>query len=149
MRRRLATLAAVSVFALALGAAPALAAGSPLTHASFPATDLNAEGGLCGYTFTSGEFSVVGRDSSTAAHMTLHNVVAEKDDASYRAVGSETYNDLKGHLTMKVMFVGKGGGIADSVNVVFRAGRNFDPTPENPFNGALVALENDTCHIYG
>lgn len=149
MRRRLVTLAAVSMFVLALGAAPALAAGSPLTHTSFPATDLNAEGGLCGYTFTSGEFSVVGRDSSTAAHMTLHNVVAAKDGASYKVVGSETYDDLKGHLTMKVMFVGRGGGIADSVNVVFRAGRNYDPTPEDPFNGALVTVENDSCHIYG
>jgi hypothetical protein len=140
MRRRLATFAAVSVFALALSAAPALAAGSPLTHASFPATDMNAEGGLCGYDFQSGEFSVVGRDPSTAAHVTAHNVVAERDGASYRVVGSEIYNDLKGHLTWKMMFVAKGGGIADSINVVLRYDRNGD---------LLVAKENDSCHYYG
>ena len=105
-----------------------------------PATDVNAEGGLCGYTFTSGTFSVVARDPSTAAHMTAHNVVAEKDGGSYKVVGSETYNDLKGHLTMKIMFIGKGGGIADSVNVVLRYGRDGE---------LLVALENDSCHIYG
>lgn len=149
MRRRLATLAAVSLFVLAFGAAPALAAGSPLAHLSFPATDLNAEGPLCGYTFTSGDVSVVGRDVSTGAHVTLHNVFAEQGGASFKVVGSETYNDLKGHLTMKIMFVRMGGGIADSLNVVFRAGRNFAPTLEDPFNGALVTLENDSCHIYG
>lgn len=148
MRHRIATLAAASALALALGALPALAAGSPLTRDSYPATDLIAEG-LCGYIFTSGEFSVVGRDPSTAAHVTAHNVVAERDGVSYKVVGSEIYNDLKGHLTWKMMFVAKGGGIADSINVVFRAGRNFAPTPEDPFNGALVALENDSCHIYG
>jgi hypothetical protein len=47
-----------------------------------------------------------------------------------------------------MMFVAQGGGIADSINVVFRAGRNFAPTLENPFNGALVVHENDSCHIY-
>ena len=140
MRHRLVTLAAVSMFVLAFGAAPALAAGSPLTHASFPATDLNAEGGLCGYTFTSGEFSVVGLDPTTAAHVTAHNVVATRDGASYRVVGSETYNDLKGHLTWKMMFIGRGGGIADSINVVLRYDRD---------GGLLVARESDSCHIYG
>jgi hypothetical protein len=140
MRRRLATLAAVSMFVLALGASPALAAGGPPTHDTFPATDLNAEGGVCGYTFTSGEFSVVGRDPSTGAHVTAHDIFAEKDGASYKVVGSETYDDLKGHLTMKIMFVGMGGGIADSVNVVLRYGRDGE---------LLVAMENDSCHIYG
>jgi hypothetical protein len=155
MRRRLATLAAVSMFALALGASPTLAAGSPLTHASFPATVLNDQGPLCGYTFASGEVTYVFSTADAldgaieAAHVTLHNVVAERAGASYKVVGVEIFNDLKGHLTMKMMFVSHGGGIADSLNVVFRAGRNFDPTPENPFNGALVALENDTCHYYG
>ena len=149
MRQRLATLAAASALALALGAGPVVASGGPATHASYLATDLNAEGPVCGYIFTSGEFSVVGRDPSTAAHVTAHNVVAERDGVSYKVVGSEIYNGLKGHLTWKMMFVAKGGGIADSINVVFREGRNFAPTPEDPFNGALVALENDSCHIYG
>jgi len=157
MRRRLATLAAVSMFALALGATPASAAGSPLTRLSYQAADL---GSLCAYTFTSGELIVTFRtaDLTTypdgspylpAAHQTLRGVVAERDGVSYKVVGVEIYNDLKGHLTMKLMFVGRGSGIADSINVVFRAGRNFDPTPENPFNGALVVHENDSCHIYG
>ena len=155
MRSRLATLAATAVVTLLLGASPAMAAGSPLTHLSFPATDMNAQGPVCGYTFTSGEVTEVFRTADAldgyveAAHATFHNVVAERDSASYKVVGTEIYNDLKGHLTMKIMFVGQGGGIADSLNVVFRAGRNFAPTPENPFNGALVARENDTCHLYG
>ena len=151
MRRRLATLAAVSIFALALGAATAMAAGSPLTRVSYQAADLNSEGGLCGYTFTSGELLVTFRtaDLTTypdgspylpAAHQTLRNVVAARDGVSYKVVGVEVYNDLKGHLTMKLMFIGTGGGIADSINVVFRAGRNGEP---------LVVHENDSCHIYG
>jgi hypothetical protein len=116
---------------------------------------------VCGYTFASGDITEVYRladvfiDPDTgepvipASHVTLHDVVATRDGASYHVVGNEIYNDFKGHLTIKLMFVGQGGGIADSLNVVFRAGRNFAPTPENPFNGALVALENDTCHMYG
>jgi hypothetical protein len=148
----------MSMFALALGAGPVAAAGSPLTRVSYQAADLNAEGGLCGYTFTSGEVIVTFRtaDVSTypdgspyvpAAHQTLRNVVATKDGASFRVVGVEIYNDLKGHLTIKMMFIGKGGGIADSLNVVFRAGRNYDPA--NPIATALVAHENDSCGYYG
>lgn len=138
--RRLATLAAASALVLAVGITPALAAGSPLTHASFPATDLNAEGPVCGYTFTSGEFSVVGRDPSTGGIVTAHGVVAERDGATYKLVGSEIYSDLKGHLTWKMMFVAQGGGISDSINVVLRYDRNGE---------LLVGLENDSCHIYG
>lgn len=147
MRRHLATLAAVSMFVLALGASPALAAGGPPTHASILATDLNSEGPICGYLFTSGEFSVIARDPSIAAHLTAHNVVAERDGASYKVVGVEIYDELKGHLTWKMMFVASGGRIADSISLVFREGRNFDPG--DPINTALVALENDSCHIYG
>ena len=58
-----------------------------------------------------------------AAHQALDQVIAERDGVSYMVVGRETYNDLKGHLTLKLMFVGKGGGIADSINVVFRTDR--------------------------
>jgi hypothetical protein len=39
-----------------------------------------------------------------------------------------------------MMFVAKGGGIADSINVVLRYDRNGD---------LLVAKENDSCHYYG
>lgn len=129
MKRRLATLAAVSMFALALSASP-VAAGSPLTRVSLPAAEL---GSLCGYTFTSGNITdtfrtadaVVDPDTGEylyipAAHMTLHNVVAMKDGASYKVVGVEIYNDLKGHLTAKFMFIGRSGGIVDNLNIVFR-----------------------------
>jgi hypothetical protein len=150
MRRRLATLAAVSMFALVLGAAPAMAAGSPLTSVTLPADQL---GTICGYTPVSGSFTETFRTADAvtdpqtgeivyipAAHVTLHNVVATRDGASFKVVGTETYNDLKGHLTLKIMFVAKGGGLADSVNVVLR----YD------HNGVLfVAHENDSCHMYG
>jgi hypothetical protein len=62
--------------------------------------------------------------------------------------GSHEHGDeSKGHLTWKMMFIGR-GRIADSINVVFRAGPNFDPTDEDPLDGARVALENDSCQIY-
>lgn len=129
MKRRLATLAAISLVALALGATPALA--SPVQHFSFLATeagnDLDPHGPLvisCGpntYTATSGSFSVVTRDSTTAAHITARHVFAvDQDGKSYRVLGMEAYDDLNGRLTAKLMFVGMGGGIADSTNIVAR-----------------------------
>jgi hypothetical protein len=137
MRRRLATLAALSVFALALGAAPVAAAGSPLTRWSLPAAEL---GSLCGYTFTSGTITdtfrtadaVVDPDTGEivylpAAHLTLHHVVAERDGNAYVVIGVEIYDDLQGHLTSKLMFIGQGGGIADNLNIVFRSYPNGDP----------------------
>jgi hypothetical protein len=136
MRRRLATLAAVSMFALALGATPVAAAGSPLTRMSVPAAAL---GSLCGYTFVSGVVTDTFRaadaivDPATgeilyipAAHMTLQSVFAERGGNLYKVVGGETYNDLTGHLTSKLMFVSRGGGIADSINIVFRSYPNGD-----------------------
>ena len=152
MRRRLATLAAVSMFALMLGATPALAAGSPLTRATYQAVDLNTEGPLCGYTFTAGEVIVTFRTADAvvdpdtgeftyipAAHQGLRGVLAEKDGATYKVLGTEIYNDMKAHLTIKLMFVGQGGGLADSVNVVVRFDRYGD---------MHVAHENDSCHLY-
>lgn len=130
MRRRLATLAAVSMFVLAFGAAPVAAAGSPLTRWSLPAAEL---GSLCGYTFTEGFITDTFRTADAvfdpdtgeivyipAAHMTLQHVVAVRGDNSYKVVGVEIYNDLKGHLTAKLMFIGRSGGIADNLNIVFR-----------------------------
>ncbi len=152
MRRRLATLAAMSALAFALGATPALAAGSPLTRVTGAATDMVEGGLLCGYTVTGGSITItyhtadVGIDPETglpeveAAHVTLQNVAAQRDDKAYKVVGVEIYNDLKGHLTMKIMFVGQGGGISDSLNVVLRYDRN---------GVLLVAHENDSCHMYG
>ena len=146
MKRRLATLAAMSMFALALTASPV--AASPMIKVTLPAKTTVEPAYMCGYTVQSGDVTLIYRDPSTAAHMTLNNVVATNaDGASFRVVGTETYNDLKGHLTIKIMFIGKGGGIADSINVVFRAGRNYDPA--NSIATALVAHENDSCHVYG
>lgn len=132
MRRRLAILAAVSMFALALSASPALAAGSPLTQWSEPATAL---GSLCGYTFKSGDFTDTFRTADVtldqygnpyipAAHLTLHNVWAT--DAAgdrFHVVGGEKYVDGWG-LTSKIMFVSQGGGIVASINIVTRDSPN-------------------------
>ena len=73
-----------------------------------------------------------------AAHQALDQVIAERDGVSYMVVGRETYNDLKGHLTLKLMFVGKGGGIADNINVVFRTDRN---------GAQLVAHDLGSCSL--
>jgi hypothetical protein len=136
MKRRLATLAAVSMFALVLGATPAMAAGSPLTRVTFPAAEM---GSACGYEFTDGTIvdtfrtadAVVDPDTGEllyvpAAHMTLHHVRAVQNDVSYRVIGTEIYSDLKGHLTAHLVFVGPDGGIADSLRVVIRAYANGD-----------------------
>jgi hypothetical protein len=144
--RRVTAIVAVSALALALAAAPVLASGGPLARITYPATDLNADGGVCGYTFTSGSVTEVygAADAyagqSRAAHITLDHVWATKGDASFRVVGSETYTDLGGRLTEKVSFVSRGSGRADSVNVVFRT------WPDGSWH---VALERDTCHMYG
>lgn len=150
MPGRFARLAAAAVMALALGASPALAAGSPLTHISYPA---NWVGSICGYTFTSGAITEVFLTADAldgeidASHATFHAVVATRDGASYRVVGAEIYDDLTGHQTWKMMFIATDGGIADSINIVFRAGRAFDPA--DPIGSALVAHERDSCHVYG
>jgi hypothetical protein len=143
---RFAAIAAGSVLALALVASPALAGGSPLAHYSYLATDLNAEGPLCGYTFTSGSLTIVYRTADVypgqigAAHTTLHDVWATKDDTLVRVLGSETYTDLAGRLTFKLFFVEPGSGLADSVNVVFR----------NWADGSWhFGFERDSCHLYG
>lgn len=136
MRRRLAALAAVAMFALALSAAPASAAGSPLTRFSMPATAL---GSLCGYTFTSGDITDTFRTADAivdpgtgeylyipAAHLTLHHVFAERDSKFYKVFGVETYSDPNGRLTAKLMFVSHGGGIVDGINIVLRSYPNGD-----------------------
>jgi hypothetical protein len=127
MRQRVATLAAVSALALALSASPALA--SPVTVVSIP---WNYPGAfppvVCShhtYTLTSGDFLYVTRDPSSAAHVTARNAWATDEGLKpYHVVGAETYNDPDGRFTSKLMFVSQGGGIADSVNIVFRASPN-------------------------
>jgi hypothetical protein len=129
MKRRLAALAAMSMLALALGAAPVSA--TPVQHFTFLAVEAgNAqdESGpmvlTCGpntYTATSGWFSLVTRDPSLAGHMTAHHVQAvNQSGKTFSIVGAETYNDPAGRLTAKLTFVGRGGGIADSINIVLR-----------------------------
>lgn len=128
--RRIAALAAMSALVLALGTSPALAAGGTVTRWSMPAAAL---GSLCGYTFTSGTLvdtfrtadvvvdPATGEQYIPAAHLTFNHAVAvDAAGASYRVLGSETYNDLKGHLTAQIRFVGQGGGIVANINIVLR-----------------------------
>ncbi len=99
MRRRLATLAAMSALALALGASPT--AASPVMHLSVPYDYVNPDGSLAfpavvcthhTYTFTSGDFAWTGPDF-TAAHFTAMNVwAADETLRPYRVVGGETYS---------------------------------------------------------
>jgi hypothetical protein len=117
MRRCVSTLAAVSALVFALGASPAMA--SPVLHGTFPAAGEVIVCGTHTYTFTSGSFFMVARDPSIAAHMTLNQVRAvDQDGKPYRVVGAETYDDAAGRIVSKVMFIGQGGGIVDSVNIV-------------------------------
>lgn len=132
MPRRLATLAAAAMFSLALSASPALA--SPVTVVPHPAAGESITCGDRTYTFTSGEYLVVARDPSIAAHLTLSHVWATDGDSTFRVVGAETYTDPAGRLTSKIMFVGSGGGIADSINIVLRT---------NPHGGFF--LDFGTC----
>lgn len=134
MRSRLATLAATAAFALALSASPALA--SPVTVASFPAAGEIITCGGNTYTFTSGEFLVIARDPSVAAHVTVDHVWATDGDALFRVVGAETYSDSAGRLTLKLMFVGSGRGIADSINVVLRYDKD---------GNLRVGIDSGTC----
>jgi hypothetical protein len=134
MPRRLATLAGTGILALALSASPALA--SPVTVFPFPAA---GESVVCGdhtYTFTAGDFLVVARDTSTAAHLTARHVWATDDDQLFRVVGAETYNDPAGRLTSKLMFISPGGGIADSVNIVARYDKD---------GNLFVGVDQGTC----
>jgi hypothetical protein len=134
MRRRFATLAATAAVALVLSASPALA--SPGTVASYPAAGEVITCGVHTYTFTSGEYVVVARDPSVAAHVTVSHVWATDGDASFRVVGAETYSDSAGRLTVKLMFVGSSGGIADSLNIVLRYDRD---------GNMHVGIDSGTC----
>jgi len=142
MRRRLATLAAASALAIALGASPTFAgspassglfATGPLTHWTMDAAALGSV--TCGannervYTFTRGtlifQYRTEATDPSTGefqvAHWTLVNAWADADGTSYRVTGGETYTDLAGRLNLKLMFLSPSGGIADSASFVGRA----------------------------
>ncbi len=131
--RRLAALAAMSALAVALGTSPVVA--SPVGHMSLPYDFIDPSTSLpafppivCShhtYSLTAGDFIYVTRDPSSAAHVTVNHAWANDEaGASYHVVGAETYNDPGGRFTSKLMFVRPGGGIADSVNVVYRMSPN-------------------------
>lgn len=139
MRRLVATLAAA--LALALSASPALANG-PAVHFSVPVTGDVFVCGANTYTITSGTISIVIHEGSSASGnlnitgtITPRNVVAVDEDGNvYSIVGAEwfggTYNAktdaLQQTFTAKLQIVSKGGGTADSVNVVTHLSPNGD-----------------------
>ena len=88
------------------------------------------------YTFTSGDFLVVARDPSLAAHLTASHVWATDGNETFRVVGAETYSEPAGRLTAKIMFVRSGGGIADSINIVLRDDKD---------GNMLVGFSRGTC----
>lgn len=118
MKHRFAAFAAVSALALTLTVAPASA--SPVIHLTVPATDPDIGQIVCNsntYTFTSGNFFFVFRDSSIAAHMTANRVQAiGTDKIPYKVVGTEKYSD-PWLLVSKLLFIGPNGDIMDSVNI--------------------------------
>jgi hypothetical protein len=140
MRRRLATLAAVSALALALGASPALAGATasggftgPMNHVTFDARTIGSA--PCGrngervYTFTQGkmvlDYHTDAYDPSTdylaAAHWTLTGAQAtDQAGMSYRVVGGETYSDPAGRLNLNIMFLSPGRGVVDRATFVAR-----------------------------
>lgn len=133
MRRRIATLAAVSVFALALGAAPALA-GSPAVHLSWEAAPANPPI-HCGpntYTIVSGYIDAVMHEGTSASGnlnfagtVRVSNVVVRDQDlASHRTVGAEhfgaTVNATSGGYQDITVFKLQIVGTGDSLNVVLR-----------------------------
>jgi hypothetical protein len=127
MRRRLVALVAIPALVIALGASPALAAGSPLAHDRFPA---DALGTLCGFTFQPGGYFTdmyrpgdIGSDGIIhSAHLTLHGVSAVQDGVTYRVLGMEAYTDSWG-ATAKLLFVGPHGIVA-TINIVARNSPN-------------------------
>jgi hypothetical protein len=146
MRRRLATLVAVFMFVLMLGASPALAASpasggftGPLIHVTLDASTLGSAN--CGwngsayervYTFTSGTYALDFHADAydpgppeylAAAHWTLRDARAtDSAGTSYRVVGGETYNDPAGRLNILILFIKPGAGVVDRISVVARPG---------------------------
>jgi len=142
MRRRIATLAAVSVFALALSASPALA-GTPAEHLRLmPAGGMTFDCGSTSIQTTSGTMNYVTRSADTASGnwsltgtITLSGVMAvDSENNVYSVRGSAhfgyTYNAktgvvaaiIDGHVvseavtTFKMQFVSKDGGLGGSLN---------------------------------
>ncbi len=141
MRRRLATLAAVSALTLALGASP-VSAGSPAQHSSFPAPPMVFDCGSTTLVIVSGTMDYVERSATTASGnwsstgtLTLSQVMAtDADGNAYRVVGSahfgysynaqtgivtanvDGYDISQGVTTFKFQFLNEDGGYAGSLN---------------------------------
>jgi hypothetical protein len=139
MRRRIATLAAMSVFALALSAAPALA-GSPAIHLSWDAASNNPPI-HCGpntYTITSGNIDAVMHEGASASgNLTFAEtvrpsnvVVQDQNLVSYRTVGAEhfggTINIKTGQSQDITVFKLRVVGTGDSLNIILRTMPNGD-----------------------
>jgi hypothetical protein len=139
MRRRIATLAAMSVFALALGATPALA-GSPAVHLSWDAASNNPpiHCGASTYTVMSGTIDAVvhqgasasGNTNYAATFRSSNVVVQDQNLVSYRTVGAEhsgvTFNITTGRSQDIVVFKLRVVGTGDSLNVILRTMPNGD-----------------------
>jgi hypothetical protein len=139
MRRRIATLAAMSVFVLALSAAPALA-GSPVIRGSVPAAESGSIS--CGsntYTFQEGGSfdwimhfvtSASGNTTFRATYRASNAMVADQHGNLYRVVGAEpfggTVNAKTGVSQGITVFKFQVVGTADSLNVVLRQMPNGD-----------------------
>jgi hypothetical protein len=139
MRRRIATLAAMSVFALALGAAPALA-GSPAVHDSWDAASNNPPI-TCGantYTIKTGTIDLVMHTGASAsgnltfaATVRATNVTVEDQAGNpYPVVGAEhfggTINARTGSAQDITVFSLLIVGTGDSVKLVLRNLPNGD-----------------------
>jgi hypothetical protein len=133
MRRRIATLAAMSVLTLALGVTPALA-GSPAVHLSWDAAPNNPpiHCGANTYTMVSGTIDEVihaGASASGnlnfAATVRATNVTAEDQNGNlYPVVGAEhfggTINITTGRSQDITVFKLRVVGTGDSLNVILR-----------------------------
>jgi len=139
MRRRIATLAAVSVFALALSAGPALA-GSPAIHDSWDAASNNPpiSCGANTYIVMSGTIDMVmhagasasGNLNFAATVRATGVTVEDQNFNSYRVVGAEhfggTINARTGGSQDITVFALTIVGTGDSVNLVLRNMPNGD-----------------------
>jgi hypothetical protein len=139
MRRRIATLAAMSVFALALSAAPALA-GSPAVHQSWDAASTNPpiQCGANTYIIMSGTIDEVMHAGASAsgnlnfaATVRATNVTVEDQNGNlYVVVGAEhfggTINTRTGGSQDITVFKLLVVGTADSINLVMRTMPNGD-----------------------
>jgi hypothetical protein len=141
MRLRVAALAAVSALTLALSVSPVLANG-PAVHDSFPVAGDVFVCGANTYTVTSGTLSVVMHEGNSASGnlngtftgTPMRVVAVDQDGNEYSIVGAIwfgfSFNAQTGGFqttsTGKLQIVSKGGGTADSVNVVFHISPNGD-----------------------